>query len=162
MPSKDKAWFTHGHTRDRKMSPEYRAWLDMIQRCTNDNHIRWDRYGGRGIKVCTRWLNSFENFLKSVGQRPGPDYTLERKNNERNYTPRNVRWATKRDQQRNTSRNHNVTINGVTKCISAWVEDFEICPSVVGGRIKSGWPPMKALTTPIMKRGSWSRRTIDP
>ena len=70
----------HGH-RTRRRSKEYVAWDHMIQRCTNSNHPAYERYGGRGITVCTEWLNSFEQFFKDMGLAPTPKHTLERKNN---------------------------------------------------------------------------------
>lgn len=74
----------------------------MIQRCTNPNNAKYSYYGGRGIKVCARWLASFADFLADVGERPSPKLTLDRfPNNDGNYEPGNVRWATWSEQMRN-------------------------------------------------------------
>jgi hypothetical protein len=86
---------THGMT----LSPEYRVWRSMHQRCSNPKHIRYQRYGGRGITVCDRW-GSFENFLADMGPRP-TGLTLERKNNDQGYSPDNCKWATWSEQNRN-------------------------------------------------------------
>ena len=72
-------------------------------RCYNKNSEDYHRYGGRGIKVCERWINSFENFLTDVGFAPSPDHSIDRINNDGYYEPRNVRWATKSEQASNRS-----------------------------------------------------------
>ena len=73
----------------------------MKQRCLNPNYHHFENYGGRGIKVCARWLNSFENFLADMGLKPSPDLTLDRKNNDGHYNKRNCRWATAKEQASN-------------------------------------------------------------
>lgn len=91
----------HGHTRGRLMSPTYQSWNCMIQRCTNPRRQFWDRYGGRGIKVCDRWASSFKNFLADMGERPA-GMTLDRfPNRDGDYGPGNCRWATPAEQQAN-------------------------------------------------------------
>ncbi len=91
---------THGHTRGRTKSPEYRSWRAMIQRCTNPTNNRYSNYGGRGITVCPRWRDSFEHFLSDMGLRPNGQ-TLDRLNSDGNYEPGNCRWATASEQNRN-------------------------------------------------------------
>lgn len=88
---------THGLT----YSAEYNIWHGMKQRCNNPNSGKFNDYGGRGIKVCKRWLNSFENFYKDMGKRPSKYHSIDRINNDGNYTPANCRWATKKQQQNN-------------------------------------------------------------
>lgn len=80
--------------------PLYKTWEMMIQRCTNPKYDQYNNYGGRGIKVCDSW-REFPNFLKDVGEKPSEELTLDRKNNEGNYEPGNVRWATRKEQQLN-------------------------------------------------------------
>lgn len=80
---------------------EYNAWCGMRQRCTNPRTVRWKDYGGRGIKVCAEWMHDFAAFLRDVGHRPSSDHTLDRINNDGNYEPGNVRWATRSEQSIN-------------------------------------------------------------
>ena len=91
---------THGHTTERRTSPEYGSWRDMIQRCTNPRRKDYPRYGGRGIRVCKRWLNSFTAFYADMGPRP-EGRTLDRREVNGNYEPGNCRWATAHEQAQN-------------------------------------------------------------
>ena len=82
---------------------EYRAWAGMKDRCYNSNHIYYHRYGGRGIKICERWLNNFEAFLADVGPAPSSEHSIDRINNDGNYEPGNVKWSTVFEQNHNRS-----------------------------------------------------------
>ena len=82
-------------------TPVYHAYMNMVQRCYNPLATGYFDYGGRGIEVCERWRESFENFLADVGDVPSPGLTLERENNEGNYEPGNVKWATRKEQALN-------------------------------------------------------------
>lgn len=90
---------THGLT----LSPEYGSWCKMKSRCYNKNNSRYYRYGERGIIVCERWINSFENFYEDMGNKPGEDYSIDRINNDGNYEKSNCRWATPKQQANNQS-----------------------------------------------------------
>jgi hypothetical protein len=95
--------FKHGHDKRGETTKTYWCWQAMIQRCTNENREDYKNYGGRGIKVCDRWLNSFEDFLADVGESP-EGLSIDRINNDGNYEPGNTRWATREQQQSNTRR----------------------------------------------------------
>jgi len=79
----------------------YKCWQQMKQRCTNFNSEDWRDYGGRGITVCERWLDSFENFYEDMGHRPTSNHSIDRIDNNGNYEPSNCRWATASQQQFN-------------------------------------------------------------
>jgi hypothetical protein len=81
----------HGHAKDGDLSPTYRCWMGMMARCSNPAHNSWDYYGGKGIKVCIEW-HEFDLFLADMGERPGPEYSLDRIDPDKGYEPGNVRW----------------------------------------------------------------------
>lgn len=140
----------HGGTVGGVHTPEYASWHSMIQRCTNPNNRRWNRYGGRGITVCQRWLDSFAAFFEDMGPRP-VDMSLERKHNDRGYNPENCEWALRSKQARNTSRNRFFTHDGVTLCLDDWVARTGIAHATLHHRL-SIWPVEKALTEPVRGR----------
>ena len=93
----------HGHNSpgSKGISPEYYTWCSMIARCYNKRHNAFKNYGGRGITICSRWRKSFINFLEDMGNRP-EKYSIDRINNNGNYTPTNCQWATAKQQRANT------------------------------------------------------------
>jgi hypothetical protein len=144
--SASKRLTTHGHTRGGRMPTTYRTWATMRSRCGNPNAKNYGRYGGRGIKVCERW-SSFENFLEDMGERP-EGTSLDRIENDGNYDPGNCRWATRKEQQRNTRRNRLVTFDGQTRCLSAWSEMLGLSRSTLHARLRLGWSVSDAFVIP--------------
>lgn len=102
----------HGHNRKGHTSREYRTWTNMINRCTNQNCKNYLDYGGRGIRVCSRWLESFENFLADMGLKP-LGLTLERIDNNKGYEPLNCKWADKWEQASNRRVRKDATVETV-------------------------------------------------
>ena len=110
----------------------------MKTRCSNPNDKHFDEYGGRGIKVCDRWLNSFENFLADMGEKPSPSHSIDRIKVNGNYEPGNCRWATPEEQARNKRDNRLVTYHNETKCVTEWARELGVWHGVLIKRLNSG------------------------
>lgn len=123
-------------TRKHGRPPEYQPWASMIQRCRNKNVPRFSNWGGRGISVCERWMNSFEAFLEDMGPRPSMKHRLDRIDNNGNYEPGNVRWATQSEQMRNTRRNVMIAYQGREACLADWSRTFGISAPTLKSRIQ--------------------------
>jgi len=91
----------HGHKANGGYSSEYIAWQNMKARCNNPRHAMWRNYGGRGIRVCRRWMLSFVHFLADMGRKPRRGWELDRIDNSRGYYPSNCRWVSRSTNQKN-------------------------------------------------------------
>lgn len=141
-----KATITHGMSR----TPEFEIWLGIKDRCFCTTDHAYGDYGGRGITMHPTWVESFEQFYKDVGPRPSPQHTIDRyPNNNGNYEPGNVRWATKKQQANNRRSNRMITVNGVTKTLMQWGESTGFGWGVIKRRLDMGWDEESAVTTPV-------------
>lgn len=154
----DESRRRHGHCPFRKPSPEYRTWQGMIARCANPRSAYFSNYGGRGIKVCDRWLRSFDAFIADMGPRPS-GLTIERIDNDGNYEPGNCRWATRTEQNRNSRNCHKLALNGVVMTTAEWARKLAVRSSLLRGRIHRGWSDERVLTEPFDDWVGVRRRT---
>jgi hypothetical protein len=130
---------THGQLRDGRVSPEYRVWRDMLQRCYNPRIKNFNRYGGRGISVCQEWRDSFEAFFVDVGPRPTPGHSIDRIDVNGHYCLGNCRWATTAQQARNRTSNHWVTYKGQRMTLTDAAKSAGMHRNTLRWRIEAGW-----------------------
>jgi len=128
----------------------YNIWNGMRFRCQNSNSAAYHRYGAREIYVCKRW-EKFENFLEDMGE-PSVGMSLERINNDGPYSPENCKWATRREQARNNSRNRILEIDGKRRSMTEWSEISGIKMPTIWARIAKGWEVKDAVFLPLMKQ----------
>lgn len=121
----------------KRQHPSYRTWAGMLTRCRNPNEPCFKYYGGKGIKVCERWL-VFENFAADMGEKK-PGQTIGRIDNNKDYCPENCRWEDMTSQARNKSNNKIITFNGEIKTLAEWSEQTGIGYSTILHRIKAKW-----------------------
>ena len=133
---------THGKSNTRL----FRIWAHIKDRCFNENNDAYKNYGGRGISMCLEWKNdfmSFYNWAKENGY--NNNLTIDRKDNNGNYEPKNCRWITAKEQHRNTRRNKFLIYNGEKHCISEWAEILGLRKDTILSRLKNGWSIERAL-----------------
>lgn len=140
----------------------YKVWSKMKCRCVNSNNPKYKNYGARGIKVCDRWMNSFESFLEDMGEQP-EGTSLDRINNDGDYEPSNCRWATSEQQNNNKRNTAYLTYNGKTQSLTQWARELEIAKTSLQNRLLRGWSLEKALSTPATAPNqtilSWNGKT---
>ena len=123
----------------------------MHSRCNRIGDKSYNSYGGRGIVVCERW-NSLAMFCEDMGPRPSARHTLDRIDNDGDYTPENCRWATPKQQARNTRGNTLIAHNNKVQCVAEWAEASGVNRTTIDERLKRGWPSGKAIETPANRR----------
>ncbi len=145
---------THGET-VRGPTVEYRTLMAMINRCHNPKASNYQYYGGKGIQVAEEWRGGgtkFEAFLAHVGRRPSDKAAIDRIDNEKNYEPGNVRWATAKEEARNRSVNILVTFRGHTCCLSEMAERYGLTAASVRARMKKYKTLEEVFLKPLQKR----------
>lgn len=141
----------HGHSKKNSSSATYTTWSSMIARCLNKKTERFPRYGGRGIKVCDRWLD-FRNFLADMGEKP-EGKSIDRINNNGNYEPSNCRWATVAEQVSNKSTTRKITFYGKTHTYAEWSRITGIPSSTLYNRVQAGCSPEQILSKTYHRNG---------
>lgn len=139
------------HKHGLRRHPLYATWCNMKARCDNPNHPQFKDYGGRNISYDPEW-SEFPKFLSSVGEKPFPEASLDRINNDGNYEPSNVRWADRHTQRINSRQITEVTIDGRTMRIMEWCKEYGIAIGSVHRRMKRGMTVVEALTKLKAKR----------
>lgn len=129
---------------------EYKSWSEMKNRCNNKNSHNYERYGKRGIKVCNRWLNSFENFLEDMGSRPN-NTSLDRINNNQGYYPKNCKWSSPKEQSRNRRSNRIFEFEGKKLSLIEITEKLNLNYKTVHNRLTNGMSFKEAISKPKMK-----------
>lgn len=143
---------THGMSQH----PAFAVWRSMLDRCRLPTHHAWKNYGGRGIRVCERWSTSFEAFWQDMGPTYQAGLTIEREDNNGNYTPENCQWKTMRHQANNTRRNHRIDTPLGRMTILQAAEAYGLGTSTLAYRVANGWP-QERLFEP-----SGTYRTVGP
>ncbi len=144
--------YRHGWARTKL----YGVWCSMRSRCENPNDPAYDRYGGRGIVVCHEWKD-FKNFLADMGEPPA-GMTLERRDNEKGYSPNNCIWADRKAQNRNKRGLRMVRVGGEEKCLGEWAEETGIAIGTIWQRLNKGWSPEEAVRTPLVRQRKGIKR----
>jgi hypothetical protein len=134
---------SHGMSESRT----YTIWIGMRARCRNKKSIRYKSYGGRGISVCDRWVNSFENFLLDMGEAPD-GCQLDRIDNDSGYSQDNCRWVTVQENCMNTRQNRIIEYAGEKLTIGEWNRRMGFKRGTISGRLSLGWQLDRAMTEP--------------
>lgn len=139
-------------------TPEWHTWRGLKQRCLNKRHKAYARYGGRGITVCARWLNSFDNFIGDMGTKPSSAHELDRTNNDGPYSPDNCRWVLRPVNNRNRSTTRLLTVGDETRTVLEWAERLGISGKTLRKRLDDGWLPEDAVSVPLRQISETNRK----
>ena len=132
-----------------KQSPTKNSWMMMRQRCNNPAFTYYANYGGRGIRVCSRW-DSFDMFVRDMGPRP-EGTTLDRIDSQGHYEPGNCRWASAKTQANNRRSNRQLTAHGKTMNLSEWATELGVSKQAIRKRIALGWNLERALNSSVRR-----------
>lgn len=138
----------------------YRIYHNMKSRCYLPTFSRYEYYGGRGIKICKEWLGKkgFDNFYNwAMANGYADNLSIDRIDNNGDYSPTNCRWVTQLEQNNNSRKNHYITYNGETKSVSEWARIYNIHRCVLNNRLRRGWSFEKSINT---KTGRYLRRSL--
>lgn len=131
----------------RKRPEAYQIWIGMKHRCYNPSSPKYKDYGARGIRVCDRWRNSYQAFITDMGNRPTPQHSIDRINNDGDYEPQNCRWALPVDQSNNTRTNRIIEYDGKAQTITQWAKELGIWKTTLKARLDAGMLPEQALVS---------------
>lgn len=148
---------TISNYKHRGIEPERKTYTNMIDRCYDERHKDYPKYGARGITVSQDWLDNFEHFYRDMGKRPPGrryGYSIDRIDNDGNYEKGNCRWATPTEQNSNKRNSRYLTINNITQTIAAWDRALGFGKGTLRSRIRRGMSPENACVTP-----RWARTT---
>lgn len=155
--SQNRRNYRHGRVGTR----EYLSWQKMKSRCLNTGDKAFPNYGGRGITICEQWLGAlgFETFWKNLGPRPSIKHSLDRIDNNGDYSPENCRWATAQEQANNRRSNVLLNFAGKTMNMSQWAKVLGIDKDIIQSRLKRrGWSVERALTQVPRRPGLYARK----
>lgn len=139
-------------------TPIYYVWKNMRRRCTVINHPAYKYYGARGITVCQRWLD-FNNFYADMGDKP-EGKSLDRIDNDREYSKSNCRWATPMEQSQNSRRLRRVSFGGKEYGLAGFCREAQVCEGTIRTRLKRGWDIERAINQPVKKQSQARRNNI--
>lgn len=126
----------------------YVSWERMKQRCLNPNYKWFKDYRGRGITICKEWIDSFENFLSDMGERPA-GMSIDRIDNEKGYYKDNCKWSTRLEQNNNKRNNRILTYRGIKRTLNQWARILNISRCTLKSRLHYGWTIKKAFETKV-------------
>lgn len=145
------------HGQSRKMTgsvtPEYRTWCKIKERCHNQSDHAFPDYGGRGIVVCSEWLHDFERFRADMGTKPTSDHQIERIDNDGPYSLENCKWATRVEQANNKRNNVFLTYEGESRTIAEWARVLGVKRGTIAARVDRGWGADRVIGEGLHYRG---------
>lgn len=149
----------HGYAAASGKSSEYLSWRGAIARCYKPHDLNFPKYGARGISVCDRWrfgdgkLSGFQCFIADMGDKPSKMHSLDRVDNDGDYTPENCKWSTHQEQCNNRRSSRRESLYGETRTLAEWCHAHGQPINRVYARLKAGWSLYDALSTPQVKPG---------